>query len=228
MKPPTRAELIESVTKLVLDELARRGVTLTRESPKRVPVGVSARHVHLSVEDLHRLFGPGHTLTRLRDISQPGQFAAQEQVTLIGPKGTLERVRVLGPCRRQTQVELAPSDARRLGVDAPIRPSGRLDGTPGITLAGPYGTVELQQGVIISERHIHMTPADAAAFGVEDGQEVRVKVGGPRGGIMERVFIRVRDDFALEMHIDTDDANAFGVTTGDQLEILWDKERSER
>jgi len=223
MPTPSRTELIESVTRLVLEELARRGLVPVRERPRFVPVGVSARHVHITREHFRLLFGEDRELTRSRDISQPGQFAAEERVTLIGPKGTLEGVRILGPYRRQTQVELAPSDARRLGVNPPIRPSGKLEGTPGITMVGPRGRLELDSGVIIADRHIHMTPADAAAYGVVDGQEVRVKVEGPRGGVMDRVYVRVRDDFALEMHIDTDDANAFSIATGDRLELILDE-----
>lgn len=228
MSLPSRAELIETVTRMVLEELARHGLLPVREPLKFVPVGVSARHVHITREHFRQLFGEGRELTRLRDLTQPGQFAAQEQVTLIGPKGSIEKVRILGPYRRQTQVELAPSDARRLGIAAPIRRSGHLDGTPGITLVGPHGTVELERGVIIADRHIHMSPADAAAFGVVDGQEVRVKVEGPRGGVLDHVFIRVREDFALEMHIDVDDANAFSIATGDRLEIIRDEMGSKR
>jgi putative phosphotransacetylase len=227
MSHPTRAELVQDVAKLVLEELARHGVSIVPGRPRRVPVGVTARHVHLTAEHMEVLFGPGRQLTKYKDISQPGQFAANEQVMLIGPAGTIDRVRILGPYRKQTQVELSPSDARKLGIDAPIRSSGDLEGTPGISIVGPRGSLRLNQGCIIADRHIHMTPADAAAFGVADGQAVRVRIQGSRSGIMDQVKIRVRDDFALDMHIDTDDANAFGIRHGDQVELILEEERPE-
>jgi putative phosphotransacetylase len=213
-------ELTETITKLVLEELSKVGLAPSGEPLKYVPAGVSARHVHVTREHLDILFGSGYELTNFKDISQPGQFASGEQVTLIGPKGSIDKVRILGPLRKQTQAEVSPSDARKLGVNPPVRQSGMHEGTPGITLVGPKGTIVLQQGCIIAERHIHMTPDDARAFGVQNGQMVQVKIDGPRGGIMSQVAIRIRDDFALDMHIDTDDGNAFGIKTGDKLEII--------
>lgn len=220
MKQSIAAEWTEMITKLVIEELNKAGLAPSGEPRKYVPVGVSARHVHVNREHLDILFGPGYELTKFKDISQPGQFAANEQVTLVGPKGRLEKVRILGPLRKDTQAEVAPSDARRLGVNPPVRQSGVHHGTPGITLIGPKGTVVIEQGCIVAERHIHMTPCDATAFGVQNGQKVQVKINGPRGGLMDEVMIRVRDDFALDMHIDTDDGNAFGLKTGDMLEII--------
>lgn len=220
MTQPITAELAETVTKLVLEELSKVGLAPSGEPQKYVPVGISARHVHVNRAHLDALFGPGYELSKFKDISQPGQFAANEQVTLIGPKGKIEKVRILGPLRKDTQAEVAPSDARRLGVTPPVSQSGVHRGTPGITLVGPKGTVVIDQGFIIAERHIHMTLADAEAFGVRNGQKVQVKIGGPRGGLMDEVMIRVRDDFALDMHIDTDDGNAFGLKTGDIVEII--------
>lgn len=221
-------ELMEYITALIMEELDRSGLTATREKPGSVPVGVSARHVHLCREHMEKLFGPGQSLTKFKDISQPGQFAANEKVTVIGPKGKLEGVRILGPFRKHSQVEIAASEARTLGVQPPVRESGRIEGSPGVRLVGPYGTVELEKGCIIAERHIHMTPADAEAFGVLHGQKVQIRVPGEKGGIMGSVAIKVRDDYALEMHIDTDDSNAFGIRQGDTLELYRESEGNGR
>lgn len=228
MKEPAHTELANLISELVLEELERRGLAPLREPPVLVPVGVSARHMHVTKEHMAVLFGPGSELTVYKPISQPGQFAANEQVTLVGPKGTIERVRILGPYRRNTQIELAPSDARRLGIDPPIRRSGDVAGTPGVTVIGPRGRLELAEGCIIAERHIHMTPADALAYRVKDGEKVKVRVDGGKGGIMDHVMIRVRDDFKLEMHIDTDDANGFGIANGSRLAIIREEARQNR
>ena len=183
-------------------------------------INVSARHVHLSPEHLEALFGPGYQLTVKKELMQPGQFAAEETVAVIGPKGSFPRVRVLGPARGKSQVEISATDARTLGVPAMVRLSGNVAGTPGVILEGPKGRVELEEGVIIAQRHIHMTPADAEKYGVTDGQVVRVKTRGTRPLTFDDVVIRVRDDMALEMHIDTDEANAAGLKDGDIGEIL--------
>ncbi len=220
MTEQVNKELTDYITQLVMEELERCGLAPDREPLRFVPVGVSARHVHLSQADMELLFGTGKPLTKFKDISQPGQYAANEKVTVIGPKGTIENVRILGPFRKHTQVEIAASEARKLGVQPPVRESGRIEGSPGVQLAGPHGAVTLVQGCIIAERHIHMTPADARAYGVRHGQKVQVKVPGGKGGIMDHVSIKVREDYALEMHIDTDDSNAFGIKQGDALEIL--------
>lgn len=171
-------------------------------------VETSARHIHVSKEDLAVLFGEGATLTNKKDLSQPGQFACEEKVQLVGPKGTL-RLSILGPERSATQVELSATDARALGVAPPVRESGDIEGTPGCKVVGPAGEVELEKGIIIAKRHIHMTPADAEAFGVKDKDIVWVKVDTQeRKTIFGDVVVRVSDNFSLAMHIDTDEANA--------------------
>jgi putative phosphotransacetylase len=189
---------------------------------KIVPIGVSARHVHLSEEQLARLFGRGYELKVQKDLSQPGQFAAEETVVLIGPRGRLERVRVIGPVRRQTQIEISRTDAILLGLKPPVRASGNIAGTPGIVIHGPAGTVQLEQGVIVAARHIHFHTSDAARWGIRNRQLLRVRVKGERPLIFEQVLARVSDRYALDMHIDTDEANAAGVKTGDEAEIIDD------
>lgn len=185
-----------------------------------VPVGISNRHVHLSRADVEALFSPGHTLTSIKELGQPGQFACKEVVTLAGPKGVIEKVRVLGPERKQTQVEILAADGFKLGVKAPARLSGDLAGTPGLTLIGPAGALTIPEGVIVAQRHIHMTLEDAYAYGVSDGQEVRLAVEGPRGGIMDHVLIRANATSALECHVDTEEANALGITSNMKLKIV--------
>ncbi len=170
-------------------------------------VETSARHVHLTAEAVETLFGKGHTLTNKKDLSQPGQFACEEKVTVVGPKGSI-KASVLGPTRPENQVELSLTDARTIGLVAPVRESGDIAGTTGCTLVGPCGEVAISEGVIAAKRHIHMTPADAAAIGVEDKQIVSVKLDTPRSLIFGDVVVRVKDSFALAMHIDTDESNA--------------------
>ncbi len=185
---------------------------------EKILVETSARHVHLSQADLETLFGAGATLTHKKDLSQPGQFACEERVKLVGPKKEIANVIILGPVRPATQVELSYTDARTLGVDAPLRESGDLDGTPGIKIVGPCGEVDAASGVIIAKRHIHMTPDDAAAYGVENGQVVSVKVESGRTALLGDVVVRVSPKFALAMHIDTDESNAvcgFGKCYGE-------------
>lgn len=181
-----------------------------------IPIEVSAHHIHLTQEHVEALFGKGHQLTWHADLSQPGQYACKEQVTLVGPKGRIERVRVLGPVRRATQVEIAMTEQFRLGIQPPIRESGDIDGTPGCTLEGPAGSVVIDKGVICALRHIHMTPADALRYGVRDKSSVRVRVPGDREMVFGDVRIRVDPDFALAMHIDTDEANAANLGHGAQ------------
>lgn len=185
----------------------------------RIPIGVSNRHVHVSRADLDRLYGKDYALTHKSELGQPGQFAANETVTLQGPKVTFEHVRILGPVRSQSQVEISKTDSFRLGVKAPIALSGHLQGTPGITLIGPRGTVDLPCGVIIAKRHIHMTPAQAAARHLKDGQIVDVETFGERRGILGDVIIRVSDTAGLEMHIDVDEANACSLSNHDYVMI---------
>jgi acetate kinase len=183
--------------------------------PRGIPVAVSARHIHLTTEAVEALFGPGHTLTPRNPLSQPGQFACEETLDLIGPKRTIQRVRVLGPVRRACQIEISRTDEFYLGIDAPVRASGDVANTPGITLKGPAGSLTLEDGVICAWRHIHMTPEDAEAFGVVDKDIVEVEVtGGPRKLTFGDVMVRVSPKYALEMHIDTDEANAAELSTG--------------
>lgn len=185
-----------------------------------VPVGISNRHIHLSQHDLDALFGAGYTLTPMKDLSQPGQFACKETVTICGPKGAIEKVRVLGPVRKETQIEIVAGDSFKLGVKAPAKLSGDLAGTPGITVVGPKGSVQTAQGLIVAQRHIHMTPADAETYGVYDGQIVGLRVDGPRGGILENVAIRVTASSSLECHLDTEEANAMGVSSSTTVTIV--------
>ena len=172
-------------------------------------VETSARHVHLSQADIETLFGAGYTLTHKKDLSQPGQFACEERVTLVGPKKPIANVIILGPARPATQVELSFTDARNLGVVAPVRESGDVAGSAGCKLVGPAGEVEINEGVIVAKRHIHMTPADAEKLGVADKEIVSVKLdSNGRSTIFADVVVRVNPSFALAMHIDTDEANA--------------------
>lgn len=178
----------------------------------KVLVEVSARHVHLSLADLEILFGKGYELTFKKALSQPGQFAANERVKVIGPKRDLPSVSILGPTRAATQVEISLTDARSIGVDAPIRESGHTKGSASCIIVGPVGQIELKEGVIVAKRHVHVTPADAEAFGVKDHDIVKVEIKTPeRNTVFGDVVIRVRDDFATAMHIDTDEGNAAGV-----------------
>lgn len=193
---------------------------MTKKEPGIV-VGVSNRHVHLSKEDLEVLFGKGYQLTPVKDLRQPGQFAAKETVTIVGPKGAIENVRVLGPIRKETQVEISRTDAFKLGLNPPVRDSGDLDGTPGIVIVGPAGVVVKNRGVILAKRHIHMHPKDAQHYGVKDKDIVRVIVEkGERRLIFDDVLVRVREDFALEFHVDTDEANAAMLNNGDLVYIV--------
>ena len=172
-------------------------------------VETSARHVHLSAADIETLFGKGYTLTHKKDLSQPGQFACEERVTLVGPKKPIANVIILGPARPATQVELSFTDARTLGVSAPVRESGDVAGSAPCKLVGPAGEVEIAEGVIVAKRHIHMTPADAEKFQVADKEIVSVKLdSGDRSTVFGDVVVRVNPNFALAMHIDTDEANA--------------------
>jgi acetate kinase len=184
-------------------------------APKPIPVAISARHIHLTTATVEKLFGPGHRLTHRSDLSQPGQFACEETVTIVGPKRSIEGVRVLGPVRKADQVEISRTDEFFLGLDAPVRDSGDTKGTPGITLVGPKGTVSIPEGVICARRHIHMHPHDAEAYGVADGDVVEVAIDSAgRDLVFGDVLIRVSDKFRLEMHVDTDEANAAELTPG--------------
>ncbi len=187
---------------------------------KEVKVEVSARHVHVTKEALEILFGKGHELTNKKDLSQPGQFVCTERVDVVGPKSTL-KASILGPCRNANQVEISLTDARSIGVDAPIRESGNIEGTGACKLVGPCGEVELTEGVIAAKRHIHMTVADSERLGIKDKQIVSVKVpSDERSVIFDDVVVRVSDKFALAMHIDTDEGNAACVAGSVMGEIL--------
>lgn len=186
-----------------------------------VPVAISARHVHLTSAHVARLFGPDHVLSTHSSLAQPGQFAAVETVTLVGPRGELPHVRVVGPPRTEDQVEVSRSDALKLGLDAPVRASGKLAGTPGVTLIGPAGTITLDHGVVIAKRHIHMTPDDARCFGVHDHEIVEVAVDSRgRDLVFGDVVVRVSSDYRLEFHLDTDEGNAAGLHDGDPVRLL--------
>ena len=185
-----------------------------------VPVASSARHVHLCRADVERLFGAGYRLQRLKDLSQPGQFACKEQVTVVGPRGQLERVRVLGPERKATQVEVSLTDTFGLGIKAPVRMSGKTQGTPGCKLVGPAGSIELSEGVIVAARHLHLSAAQAALFGLKDGQTVRLRAEGERATVLENVIVRAGDGHDMEVHIDTDEANDIAMAGSTMMEIL--------
>jgi putative phosphotransacetylase len=191
-------------------------------------VGVSNRHFHIAQADLETLFGAGYQLTKLREISQKGQFAANEALTVVGPKGKIEKIRIVGPTRGKTQLEISRSDAVLLGIDPPVRYSGDLTGSAGVHLVGPKGELHLKEGVIIAQRHIHMASADAKNFGVKDRDRVVVAPlakmlaanSEARTVIFDNVLIRVHDSFVLDFHLDLDEANAAGLKTGDQVRIL--------
>lgn len=207
----------------VLEALLQAVQTVNSAASKNtdgIPVGVSNRHIHLSQADLDTLFGPGYQLTPIKDLSQPGQFACKETVTICGSKGAIEKLRVLGPVRAKSQVEILTGDGFKLGVKAPARLSGELTGTPGITVVGSKGSVQLSEGLIVAQRHIHMTPADAAVFGVGNGQTVQIEVTGSRGGIFDNVAIRVTDTSTLECHIDTEEANAMDINSSTKIKIV--------
>lgn len=207
----TREELVKLVTRSVVEAL--------RNGPS-IPVGVSNRHIHLCRADMDVLFGVGSEPTHTKDLRQPGQYACAETVTIRGPKREISKVRLLGPLRSKTQIEISVSDGFTLGISAPVRESGQIDGTPGIEIIGPCGTLTKERGVIVAMRHIHMSPSDAKKFGVADRDLVKVKVGDEiRGTVLDHVIIRVSESFVLEMHVDVEEANAVGVKNGDTCTI---------
>jgi putative phosphotransacetylase len=214
-------EKYDAVLKLLL-EAAQSNLDLSevKENMNEIPVGVSNRHIHLSQADLNSLFGEGYQMTKFKDLSQPGQYACKEMVTICGPKGAIEKVRILGPIRSKTQVEVLTGDSFKLGVVSQARLSGDLNGTPGITLIGPKGSVQTTEGLIVAQRHIHMTIKDAQSFGVHDGQMVGIQVDGPRGGIYNNVAVRANDASALECHIDTEEANAMSLNSLSKIIIV--------
>jgi acetate kinase len=201
-----------------LHALSRSHIAAALEAQKRqpFPVEVSAHHIHLTQEHVEALFGKGHQLTKHADLSQPGEYACKEQLTIVGPKGRIECVRVHGPARTYTQIEIAMTEQFKLGVHPPIRESGDIADTPGCTLESPTGSVKVDRGVICAWRHIHMTPEDALRYGVRDKSVVRVRIAGDREQVFGDVLVRVDPNFALAMHIDTDEANAANVKAGTQ------------
>ena len=209
---------IELITRMVMESLKKQ--EQRQEAGYMVPIGVSARHIHLTQEDLEILYGPGYQLTKNKEL-MGGQFASNELVTIVGLKlRAIENVRILGPCRKKSQVEISATDALKLGVKAPVRESGDIAGSAPIALVGPKGALYLKEGCIVSARHIHMSPADAKAAGVHDGDYVSVKADNERGTIFNNVKIRVDESFTLEMHIDTDEANASQIATGNTVRIV--------
>ena len=213
------ADNYEAILRLLLEAAKATSGNAAPQEPDGIPVGVSNRHLHLSQADQDILFGTGYQMTPIKDLSQPGQFACKETVTICGPKGAIEKVRVLGPVRSKTQVEILTGDSFKLGVSAPARQSGDLAGTPGITIVGPKGSVQTTEGLIVAQRHIHMTLQDAAAYGVHDGQVVDIVVDGPRGGTYANVIVRANDTSALECHLDTEEANAMNVNSSTKIKI---------
>ncbi len=210
----TEAEITALVNK-VLENVK------TESEEGDVPVGVSNRHIHLTREHVETLFGKGYELTKLKDLSQPGQFACKEQLTLVGPSmRAIEGVRVLGPERKKSQVEISRTDSFTLKVKPPVRESGDVAGSAPVTIIGPKGIVTLSEGCIIANRHIHMSVEEGEKYGVKDGEYVDVEMGGVRKSLFYDVQIRVHKDFRLEMHIDTDDANAVGVGNGAKVKII--------
>src|SRR3989338_8135923 len=208
----------EKLLKEILEDLKLR----QERSNLPVPGGISNRHGHLTKEDFKTLFGADADDTQLKAVKQPGQYACNERVAVEGPKGSLKDVRMIGPYRKYSQVEVSLGDARRLGVEPPIRDSGKLDNSPGIKLVWPKGSVTIKQGLILSKRHIHFNVKEGAAYKVRDGQEVRVLCGAgtDRDTIFERVLCRVSDAYSLELHLDVEEANAAGLRNGDAAFIV--------
>ena len=210
---------IELITKLVIEALNKQEGEKS-EKGFLVLVGVSNRHVHLTQEHVETLFGEGYHLTKKKDL-MGGQFASNELVTIVGLKlRAIENVRILGPCRSKSQVEISATDARTLGIKAPVRESGNVAGSAPVALVGPKGVLYLNEGCIVAQRHIHMSPADASASGCKDGDIVSVIADNERGTVFNHVKIRVHDSFTLEMHIDTDEANASKIAQGDTVRII--------
>jgi putative phosphotransacetylase len=201
-------DLMNLIKEITIQTLAKT------QKKNEIPIAVSNRHIHLSKEHVERLFGRNYQLNKLKDLSQPGQFASKETVTLIGPKGRIEKVRVLGPARGDTQIEISLFDGFTLGTTPPIRDSGDIEGTPSIVIQGPRGQLKIEKGLICAARHIHMHSDDAIQFNVSNGQRVQVKVAGPRGVTFDNVLVRVSPKYKLEMHIDLDEANAAQIKNG--------------
>ncbi len=217
-----KANLIDIITKRVLQELnqhERNKSEVTKDNV--IPIAISARHVHLTREVFEQLYGVGRELTVYTELYQPGEFASAEVVTLVGPRlRAIQDVRILGPFREYTQVELSRTDGITLGIEPPVRRSGDLKGSSAIVLVGPAGSVSLKEGAICANRHVHLSPKDAERFKVKDNDIVKIRVSGIRALTFENVQIRVSDKYLLQMHLDTDDANAAGIRSGDTGELI--------
>lgn len=212
---------VEELLKLVLQAVKEKGIIAEdTEDSSSIPVGISNRHIHLSQNDIESLFGRDYNLTNFKELSQPGQYACKETVTICGPKGAIEKVRILGPARSKTQVEVLMGDCIKLGVAPHVKMSGDLDGTSGITLIGPKGSVQLQEGLIVAQRHIHMSCNDANRLGVKNGEIVSIKVEGLRGGVYDNVAIRANESSSLECHVDIEEANAMGLNSKSKITIV--------
>jgi putative phosphotransacetylase len=206
---------IDKIVQQVLAEIKRQS---EKNDNELIPVGVSNKHIHLSIHDLEVLFGKGYKLTKTKDL-QPGQYAAKETVTVIGPKGFFNKVRILGPVRKESQLEISISDSFTLGVKSQIRESGNIKDTPGILLRGPKGEVQLDKGVIVASRHIHLSSGYAKKYGYKDGELVSVTTNGLRKTTLHNVTLRVADNYSEEIHIDVEETNASGLKNGDLIKI---------
>ncbi len=216
-------QIIEAITRQVVARLgaASQQAPAPQPSERSVPVGVSVRHLHISPEHLQILFGEGYQLQPRNELYQKGEYAATAAVTLVGPRmRCMDSVRILGPSRKSTQLELSRTDCIYLGVDAPVRPSGNLEGTPGIIIVGPVGVVHLERGVIRANRHMHISDVESGAWGLKNNDTCAVRLRGEKSTVFEDVQVRVNPSFRAEIHLDTDDANAAGANTGDRVEIL--------
>ena len=214
--PPIDRNLVEQIVREIV--LAQIGGPANKPN---LVVSVSARHVHLTDQDVETLFGPGHKLTVAKDLYQDGFFAAEETVMVVGPRRRmLPTVRILGPTRTESQVELAFTDSISLGIDMPVRPSGDIEGTPGCVLVGPKGVVELKKGVIRAERHVHMGPADAEFYGVKDKDRMSLRIASGCGTVFENLLVRVGKKIKLEVHLDTDEGNACDIDHAKSVELL--------
>ncbi|HNZ86220.1 MAG TPA: phosphate propanoyltransferase [bacterium] len=186
----------------------------------KVKIEYSNRHIHPSRELIEQLYGEGYQLNFLKKLSQADDFAAKETVTIMGPKTSIENVRILGPERKETQIEISKTDAYKLGIEAPIRLSGDIDNTPGIKIINELNEVKIEKGVIIAKRHLHVSPDDAKKFNLKDGQVVKLKFDGERSAILDQIIVRIGDGFQLRVHLDTDEANALGINQNDEGELI--------
>ncbi|MPM86520.1 Phosphate propanoyltransferase [bioreactor metagenome] len=210
----SQEQLTKIISKVIIEKLSQEKEDIL------IPIGVSNRHVHLSRKDVNFLFGKGYELTKLKDLKQPGQFAAEEVVTLKGPKGEIEKVRILGPLRENTQVEISVADSFKLGVKPPIKESGKLEDTPGIIIIGPKASVETSKGTMVALRHIHVPTEMAEKLNINDKDIVSVEISGDREATLGNVLVRVSDKYVLEMHVDMDEANACYLKNGDLVKIV--------